>query len=254
MSAADLLTALRSGTSVFGAELRPPRAELATAEGMDAWIDTYHAVRRLTRQDTFVFLTDSAVGAAGRRQPASSRHESRSGRPALARRAVPHGEALAGLLPRRTPSAPASTGFRRSSCSAAIGRSALRARSSTPGSCAACCGSATRTSASADGPTRTPIRSGRWTTCPRPHFHAEFFLTQVVSHHQIGAVVAVHRNGRSPRHDAAGTLRRLFLSQRQSAARSRRCRVSCRFRLRGSRGSLRKGRPPKKSARGRFER
>jgi hypothetical protein len=59
----DLLTALRSDTSVFGAELRPPRAELALAEGMDAWIDTYHAVRRLTRQGTFVFLTDSAVGA-----------------------------------------------------------------------------------------------------------------------------------------------------------------------------------------------
>ena len=48
---------------MFGAELRPPRAELATSEGMDAWIDTYHAVRRLTRQGTFVFLTDSAVGA-----------------------------------------------------------------------------------------------------------------------------------------------------------------------------------------------
>jgi hypothetical protein len=31
---------------------------------MDAWIDTYHAVRRLTREGTFVFLTDSAVGAA----------------------------------------------------------------------------------------------------------------------------------------------------------------------------------------------
>ena len=30
---------------------------------MDAWIDTYHAVRRLTTQGTFVFLTDSAVGA-----------------------------------------------------------------------------------------------------------------------------------------------------------------------------------------------
>jgi len=30
---------------------------------MDAWIDTYHAVTRLTRQGTFVFLTDSAVGA-----------------------------------------------------------------------------------------------------------------------------------------------------------------------------------------------
>jgi len=32
-------------------------------EGMDAWIDTYHAVTRLTRQGTYVFLTDSAVGA-----------------------------------------------------------------------------------------------------------------------------------------------------------------------------------------------
>ncbi len=59
----DLLTALRSGSSVFAAELRPPRAELAGHEGMDAWIDTYHAVTRLTRQGTFVFLTDSAVGA-----------------------------------------------------------------------------------------------------------------------------------------------------------------------------------------------
>jgi hypothetical protein len=59
----DLLAALRSSSTVFAAELRPPRAELALAEGMDAWIDTYHAVRRLTRQGTFVFLTDSAVGA-----------------------------------------------------------------------------------------------------------------------------------------------------------------------------------------------
>jgi len=59
----DLLTALRTGAPVVGAELRPPRAELETAEGMDAWIDTYHAVRRLTSAGTFVFLTDSAVGA-----------------------------------------------------------------------------------------------------------------------------------------------------------------------------------------------
>ena len=59
----DLLSALNSGAAVFAAELRPPRAELAAAEGMDAWIDTYHAVRKLTRQGTFVFLTDSAVGS-----------------------------------------------------------------------------------------------------------------------------------------------------------------------------------------------
>lgn len=60
----DFLAALRSGSPVFAAELRPPRAELESAEGMNAWIDTYHAVRRLTREGTYVFLTDSAVGAA----------------------------------------------------------------------------------------------------------------------------------------------------------------------------------------------
>jgi 5,10-methylenetetrahydrofolate reductase len=59
----DLLTALRSGGSVIAAELRPPRAELAMREGMDAWIDTYHAVKGLTRRGTFVFLTDSAIGS-----------------------------------------------------------------------------------------------------------------------------------------------------------------------------------------------
>jgi len=48
---------------VIAAELRPPRAELGTHAGMGAWIDTYHAVRALTRRDTFVCLTDSAVGA-----------------------------------------------------------------------------------------------------------------------------------------------------------------------------------------------
>jgi len=48
---------------VIVAELRPPRAELDTHAGMGAWIDTYHAVRALTRRDTFVCLTDSAVGA-----------------------------------------------------------------------------------------------------------------------------------------------------------------------------------------------
>jgi 5,10-methylenetetrahydrofolate reductase len=57
-----LLERLQSEPTVITAELRPPRAELATAASMDAWIDTYHAVRSLTRAGTFVFLTDSAVG------------------------------------------------------------------------------------------------------------------------------------------------------------------------------------------------
>ena len=58
----SLQEALRGVSPVVAAELRPPRAELATSEGMDAWIDTYHAVRSLTRQGVYVFLTDSAVG------------------------------------------------------------------------------------------------------------------------------------------------------------------------------------------------
>ena len=56
------LDTLNAGGLVVAAELRPPRAELASADGMDAWIDTYHAVRTLTSRQTFVFLTDSAVG------------------------------------------------------------------------------------------------------------------------------------------------------------------------------------------------
>jgi 5,10-methylenetetrahydrofolate reductase len=58
-----LVEALRGGSPVIAAELRPPRAELQAAASMDAWIDTYHAVRGLTRDGTFVFLTDSAVGS-----------------------------------------------------------------------------------------------------------------------------------------------------------------------------------------------
>jgi 5,10-methylenetetrahydrofolate reductase len=63
MSVPDLLNALRSGQAVVAVELRPPRVELAAGEGMNAWIDTYHAVKRLTREGTYVFLTDNAVGA-----------------------------------------------------------------------------------------------------------------------------------------------------------------------------------------------
>jgi hypothetical protein len=58
-----LIQALRGARPDVSVELRPPRAELDAAAGMDAWIDTYHAVRGLVRDDTFVFLTDSAVGA-----------------------------------------------------------------------------------------------------------------------------------------------------------------------------------------------
>ena len=49
-------------SATVAVELRPPRAELEPPAGIEAWIDTYHAIRGLTQQNTSVFLTDSAVG------------------------------------------------------------------------------------------------------------------------------------------------------------------------------------------------
>jgi 5,10-methylenetetrahydrofolate reductase len=57
-----LVGAIKSSPLVITAELRPPRADLDAAAGIDAWIDTYHAVTSLVRRDRYVFLTDSAVG------------------------------------------------------------------------------------------------------------------------------------------------------------------------------------------------
>ncbi len=60
----SFLTLLSTATApTVTVELRPPRAELESVEGMDAWIDTYHAIRSLARQNVRVMITDSAVGA-----------------------------------------------------------------------------------------------------------------------------------------------------------------------------------------------
>ena len=57
-----LADALGGDAAVVAVELRPPRAELGSSEGMDAWIDSYHEIRRLGRHGIPAFLTDSAVG------------------------------------------------------------------------------------------------------------------------------------------------------------------------------------------------
>jgi hypothetical protein len=183
----DLPAALRSGEPVIAAELRPPRAELATSEGMDAWIDTYHAVRRLTRQGTFVFLTDSAVGAA---EEDNLRHlVTNLGGDVPRSRIVPFlttkhplEYCLSYAERARQSGFPAlvvlggdrETGAPRSVAHAWQLRQLLQARDPT-------------------------LRLGGWAN---PHadperqldylldtsFTAEFFLTQIVSHHQMGAV------------------------------------------------------------------
>jgi 5,10-methylenetetrahydrofolate reductase len=57
-----LLDRLRRPSPFIGVELRPPRSDLSYADSVDTWIDMYHSVSRLARHDTVVFLTDNAVG------------------------------------------------------------------------------------------------------------------------------------------------------------------------------------------------
>ena len=187
MAATDLLTALRSGEPVVGAELRPPRAELATTAGMDAWIDTYHAVRRLTREDTFVFLTDSAVGA---QEEDNLRHlVTNLGHDVPRSRVVPFlttkhplEYCLSYAERARQSGFPAlvvlggdrTIGTPRSVEHAWQLRQLLRARDENVGL------------GGWANPHADPDRQVDYLVSP--DFHAEFFLTQVVSHHQIGPV------------------------------------------------------------------
>ncbi len=155
---------------------------------MDAWIDTYHAVRRLTRQGTYVFLTDSAVGAE---EEDNLRHlvtNLGTRRAARAHRPVPDVEAHARVLPvvRRARASERFSGAgrarrRQDGWAAAIGRARVAAARR-------CCDRTITRSRSADGPIRTATRSGRSTISSASDFHAEFYLTQIVSHHDVASV------------------------------------------------------------------
>lgn len=57
-----LLEALKRDETLLSAELRPPRMNISGWQSMDAWIDTYHTIRRMTVAGRHVFLTDNAVG------------------------------------------------------------------------------------------------------------------------------------------------------------------------------------------------
>jgi hypothetical protein len=59
-----VLARLRSATPLIAVEMRPPQLGLSAAQSMNTWIDLHHAVRRLTARDTIVFITDNAVGQA----------------------------------------------------------------------------------------------------------------------------------------------------------------------------------------------
>ena len=62
LTASTLVTRLRAPEPLVTVELRPPLAGLSSADSMDAWIDMHHAVRRISAEGRFVFVTDNAVG------------------------------------------------------------------------------------------------------------------------------------------------------------------------------------------------
>ncbi len=57
-----LVERLQNGEPLIAAELRPPPMGLSHAQSMDVWIDMYHTVRRLTNRGAVIFVTDNAVG------------------------------------------------------------------------------------------------------------------------------------------------------------------------------------------------
>jgi 5,10-methylenetetrahydrofolate reductase len=163
---------------------------------MDAWIDTYHAIRSLTRHDVRVMLTDSAVGAQEENNlrhlvanlgSAVNRHQIvpflttkhslefclayadqavHNGFPSLVvlggdkhvgrPRALEHAWQLRRLIRERHPELE-------------LGGWA--------------------------NPTADPVKQIEFLT--RPDFHADFFLTQIVSHHQAEQVAAFLDAGRA---------------------------------------------------------
>ncbi len=78
--------------------------------------------------------------------------------------------------------------FPRWSCSAATSPWACRDRLNMRGSCGRCCTPVTTRSRSADGRIRTAMPTRQVDYLASPSFHAEFYLTQVVSHHDLRAV------------------------------------------------------------------
>lgn len=65
------LEALRKPEPIRAVELRPPPAAQGLEASLEAWIDLRHSVRRLLRDERFVLFTDNAVGT---REEESLRH------------------------------------------------------------------------------------------------------------------------------------------------------------------------------------
>lgn len=185
-----LLDRLRDPAPLITVELRPPRSGMGPLEIMDAWIDLHHAVRRVLRDDRYVFVTDNAVGA----------HEEEN----LAHLAANLGEEvdLRRVVPFLTTKHTLQYCLMYAARAAAAGIQALTVlggdREVGPPRCVA---HAHELRALLRG--RIPsLVLGGWANPHRdaseqvgflaaPDFHADFYLTQVVSHHSLREVEAL---------------------------------------------------------------
>jgi 5,10-methylenetetrahydrofolate reductase len=186
-AASALLERLRAERPLISVELRPPRTGLSFTESMDVWIDMNRAVRRIGRGDTVVFVTDNAVGVseeenlnhlnanlAGEVDPAkivpflTCKHSIEYCLMYAARAASHDFQALAVLGGDKF------AGPQRCVENAYILRNMIRER--VPGL--------------ALGGWANPHRDAAEQVgyLMQPHFAAEFYLTQVVSHHDLRAV------------------------------------------------------------------
>jgi 5,10-methylenetetrahydrofolate reductase len=186
---AAVVERLKLDRPLVAVELRPPKAGLSRVEGMDVWIDMYHSIRRLASGDTLIFLTDNAVGEA---EEENLQHLTSN----LAGEVHP-----AKVVPFLTCKHPLDYCLVYAARAASFGFQALTVlggdRSVGPPRCVEYAYQLRRLirervpSLSLGGwvnPHRDPVRQVDYLLSA--DFTAEFYLTQIVSHHSIEAVEA----------------------------------------------------------------
>ncbi len=57
-----LLDRLQDDRPLVAVEIRPPRSDLSYSDSLDTWIDMYHSIQPFGSRDTVLFVTDNAVG------------------------------------------------------------------------------------------------------------------------------------------------------------------------------------------------
>lgn len=185
-SGRDLVARLHAPEPLYSIELRPPRRDPLGVKSREHWIDLYHALRRLTVEDTLVFTTDGAIGAS---EEESLRHlQANLGDDADTSRVIPF----------LTTKHPLAYCLRFAERAWAAGHRALVVLGGDSAGAARCVPHAVdlrrqiraRMPHLALGGWANPYRDPNWQVdlLRREEDITDFFLTQVVSHHDLEPV------------------------------------------------------------------